>query len=57
MYLLASSLTAALLDGLFEHPVVVEAAMPIEASLPRVLIHRVFPQPANPSLCAIPAIR
>jgi len=29
----ASSLVAALLDGLFEHPVVVQAAMPLRASL------------------------
>jgi hypothetical protein len=28
MYLLASSLTAALLDGLFEHPVVIVPSVP-----------------------------
>ncbi len=44
---LASSLAAALLDGLFEHPVVVQAAVPLGACWPIFRIHRVFPQPAK----------
>jgi len=47
---LASSLAAALLDGLFEHPAIILASEPYAISHVVLCINRVFPQPASTSL-------
>ena len=51
---LASSLAAALLDGLFEHPagctLVIQTCRPVKLQC----AHRVFPQPASPDRSSFP---
>ena len=46
--LLASSLVAALLDSLFEHPEVIRASAPYRKFQPCVQHQPIFPQPVSP---------
>ena len=49
MYLFASSFVAALLDSLFEHPVVIPALVP-NGNRPYIWLQQGFPQPAKTAL-------
>jgi hypothetical protein len=48
-YLLASSLAAALLDGLFEHPETISTSTPYGDSIDGLCIKRIFQQSVNPN--------